>query len=631
MTTPGDTIIDGIKPDQLVLDNPSTKTNGNDVSVLVQALDSTTINDAGKNKFKTKNPRLPYEGPLIPLIDRFIDEPRPLRVAVIGGGLTGILAGILLPEKVPGINLTIYDKNDDFGGTWAENKYPGVRCDIPSHVYQSTFAPKKDWSDQFSFGSEILAYWRGVAQNYNVYRYAKFNHKIEGAEWNRERGIWTLNFTDSTGGTSTQGTAEADVVLTALGRFNAWKLPDYPGLSDFTGHLRHVQNFDPSYHVSGKKVAVIGNGASGIQLVANLQKVVGHLDHYARRPTWIATSWAGDDRTFEPQPISEEQKKAFGEDDGEYLKYRKEQEDKYWRRFETFLPGAGNDELRERFVGIMTERLQKKPHLIEQTIPDFSPNCRRLTPGPGYLEALAEEHVDYITTPIRRITATGIETEDGVHRAVDAIFCATGSNRDMVPVFSIKADGGQDLRDLWSQDGPHGFPYSYQGIATPGYPNLFFLQGPNATGPSGTVPHSAETQLAHVAKILRKISREGIKSITPSIRATDDFIDFCDAFFARSVLANGCSSWYNGGRPGARIHGLWPGSAAHLTIVRRNPRWEDWEYEYLDESGGNRFLWYFGNGSTRKEKDPESDMTPYLRRSGEVDLRDVHESWWSWP
>lgn len=114
MATPGDTIVDGIKTDRLVLNSPSTKTNGNDVSVLVQALDSTTISDDGKVKFKTKNPRLPYEGPVIPLIDRFIDEPRPLRVAVIGGGLTGILAGILLPEKVPGIDLTIYDKNDNF-------------------------------------------------------------------------------------------------------------------------------------------------------------------------------------------------------------------------------------------------------------------------------------------------------------------------------------------------------------------------------------------------------------------------------------------------------------------------------------------------------------------------------------
>jgi cation diffusion facilitator CzcD-associated flavoprotein CzcO len=504
-----------------------------------------------------------------------------------------------------------------------------VRCDIPSHVYQSTFAPKKDWSDQFSFGGEILSYWRSVARDHDAYRYAKFNHNVEHAEWNNESGTWILKLNDLKNESGAHETTEVDIVVTATGRFNAWKLPDYPGISDFKGHLRHASNYDPAFDPKGKKVAVIGNGASGIQLVANLQKVVGQLDHYVRKPTWIATSWAGDDRTFEPQPISEEQKQAHREDDPSYLEFRKEMEDKYWRRFDTFLPGTGNDDLRERFVGIMKQRLERKPHLIEKIVPDFPPNCRRLTPGPGYLEAVTEDNVDYITTPIRRFTASGIETEDGVHREVDAVFCATGANRDMVPVFPIRANG-QDLREIWSQDGPYGFPYSYQGLSTPGFPNLFFIHGPNATGPSGTVPHSVETQLAHVAKILRKISREGIKSVTPSVKATDDFVEYCDAFFARTVLASGCSSWYNGGLPGSRIHGLWPGSAAHLTIVRREPRFEDWEYEYLAE-GGNRFLWYFGNGWTRKERDPESDMTPYLRQPGEVDLRDVHESWWSWP
>ncbi|MBE3044058.1 hypothetical protein IMZ48_16105, partial [Candidatus Bathyarchaeota archaeon] len=190
--------------------------------------------------------------------------------------------------------------------------------------------------------------------------------------------------------------------------------------------------------------------------------------------------------------------------------------------------------------------------------------------------------------------------------------------------------GGKDLRDLWDQDGEFGFPYTYLGMTTPGFPNMFFLQGPHGTGPSGTVPHSMETQLSYFAKVLRKVSREGIKSITPSRKATDDFISYCDAFFATTVMSDACSSWYNGGKAGARIHGLWPGSAAHLTIVRREPRWEDFEYEYL-EGSGNRFMWYLGNGWTRKEKDPESDMTPYLGDQGEVDVRDVHESWWSVP
>ena len=505
--------------------------------------------------------------------------------------------------------------------------YPGVQCDIPSHVYQSTFAPKKDWSDQFASGEEIKNYWQSVARRYDVYRHAKFHHRVAAATWNAEKGKWRLDASNLETGSASSD--EFDVVLTCNGRFNDWRLPQYPGISEYQGLLRHTSNWDPSFNPEGKRVAVIGNGASGIQVVANLQKVVGRLDHYARNKTWIAASWAGDDRTLEPQPIPEEQQKSFA-DPATYLAFRKQMEDKYWRRFEAFLRGTEeNTKLKATFTDIMRKRLVKKPELLEHIIPDFSPNCRRLTPGPGYLEAITEDNVDFIQTPIKRFTAKGIQTMDGVHREVDAVFCATGAKSDLVPSFPIRA-GGKDLGDLWKPDGEHGFPYTYMGLATPGFPNLFFVHGPHGTGPSGTVPQSVETQLTYLAKLLRKVSREGIKSIEATSEATDDFIAYSDAFFKNTVLSDHCSSWYNGGRPGARIHGIWPGSAAHLTAVRREPRWEDWNYKYLS-STGNRFLWYFGNGWTRREADPESDMTPYLKASDDIDLRDIHESWWSVP
>ncbi|KAH7323130.1 hypothetical protein B0I35DRAFT_450264 [Stachybotrys elegans] len=585
-----------------------------------------------QNPFCISNPGcLSTQFPRLSLIDRYIDEPRPLRVAVIGGGLTGILAGILLPQKVPGIILSIYEKNEDFGGTWLENVYPGVRCDIPSHVYQSTFAPNIDWADQFAPGQEIRQYWQSVARKYNVYQYAKFQHKVESIDWNAEESSWLLSI--KKGGNDAQEAAavseKADIVLTAIGRFNAWQLPKYPGINDFKGIIRHASQWDPTVDLKDKKAAVIGNGASGIQLVANLQKVVGHMDHYARGKTWIANSWAGDDRTLEPQPISSDQRSSFT-DPETYLDFRKKLEDKYWRGFDGFIRDSeASKELRAQFTEIMKTRLAKKPELLDHIVPDFSPNCRRLTPGPGYLEAIAEDNVDYITTPIARFTSTGIETEDGVQRDVDAIFCATGANRDMIPPFAIRANG-TDLASVWGKEAGYGFPYSYFGVATPGFPNLFFVAGPHGTGPSGTVPHAAETQLAYFAKILRKVSREGIKSITASERAADDFVEYADAFFAASTLSENCSSWYNGGQPGGRIHGVWPGSATHLTIVRREPRWEDFEYQYLSNTS-NRFHWYFGNGWTRKEQDPSADMTSYLQQPDKVDLKDIHEKWWSIP
>jgi len=571
-----------------------------------------------------------YPKSRISLVDRFIDEPRPLRVAVIGGGLSGILTGILLPAKVPSIQLTIYEKNVDFGGTWLENVYPGVRCDIPSHVYQATFEPKTDWSDQFAPGAEIRDYWQSVARKHNVHQYARFGHRVDGLAWDQENAVWNITLHDLTANTTK--TEVADFVLTAIGRFNAWKLPEYPGIDKYKGVLRHASHWDSSFDAAGKSVAVIGNGASGIQLVANLQKVVGRLDHYARNRTWIAASWAGDERTAGPQPYSEEQKTLFARDPQAYLDFRKDLEDKYWRRFGAFFRGSSeNAELRDRFIHIMRQRLAKKPELLEHIIPDFSPNCRRLTPGPGYLEAISEPNVDYIRTPIQRFTETGIVTQDGVERPADAIFCATGANVNMVTPFPILANG-IDLRNLWNPENPksHGFPYSYLGQATPGFPNLFFIHGPHATGPSGTVPHSVENQLAMYAKFLRKAAREGIRTISPSASATDEFIEYSDAFFASTVLSDSCSSWYNGGRPGGRIHGIWPGSAGHVTAVRREPRWEDWEYTYLGPEG-NRFAWYFGRGWTSAEAREGSNMTNYLRVPGQVALRDLHESWWELP
>ncbi len=201
----------------------------------------------------------------------------------------------------------------------------------------------------------------------------------------------------------------------------------------YQGLIRHVSNWDPTFVATGKKVAVIGNGASGIQLVPSLQTASHHLDHYARSKTWIAGSFAGDERTLEPQNFTP----------AEYLKFRKELEEKYWRRFASQIRASEkNSSLREDFIRTMAERLKRRPELLTSIVPDFSPHCRRLTPGPGYLEALCADNVDFIETPIKHFTAGGIETEDGKVRDVDAVFCATGANTDMTPPFPPSCHAG---------------------------------------------------------------------------------------------------------------------------------------------------------------------------------------------
>lgn len=376
-----------------------------------------------------------------------------------------------------------------------------------------------------------------------MYKYIQFGKKISQAQWEPSSDHWVLTIQDL----KTQEKTEArfDILVTAIGRFNAWKLPDYPGINEYEGHLRHSSNWDPNFDPRGKTVAVIGNGASGIQVVPELQKVVKHLDHYARSKTWIAGSFAGHERKAEPILFSEEQLKEF-EDPEKYLKYRKTVEDAYWRRFAGLFKGSKeNNNSRDEFKAIMKKRLEGKPELLEEILPDFSPNCRRLTPGPGYLEALSKDNVSFIRTPIERFTKTGIETEDGVHRPIDAVICSTGANIDYATPFPI-VSGGIDLSKAWKTDGEFGFPYSYLGLATPGFPNLFFIHGPNTSGASGTLPNSVENQITYIARLLRKISGEGIKTVVPKKEAADDFVEFCDAFFPKTVLSENCSSWANG-------------------------------------------------------------------------------------
>ncbi|PYI36755.1 FAD/NAD(P)-binding domain-containing protein [Aspergillus indologenus CBS 114.80] len=589
---------------------------------LTQAVETTKADDLQRSAFEIE------EHP--------IDQVRPIKVGVIGAGLAGITAGILFPAKVPGVDLRIYEKNADVGGTWFENTYPGVRCDIPAHVYQSGFSPNTQWTEEFAQGAEIRSYWQGLARKYDVYKYLRLQQKIERAAWQPEKGKWLVTIQDlKDQQTPRRYEEELDVLINAIGHFNAWKLPDYEGIDTYEGTLFHSSNWNHEVDLQGKRVALIGNGASGLQVLPSIQPIAQHVDHYARNRTWVADSFGTTGvRRLEPNLFSEAQLESFKDPDT-YLQYRKSVEEGYFSRFgAVFKNTPENQELREKWTTLMLSRIGKDSTLADKIIPDFPPNCRRPTPGPGYLEALGQKNVSYIQTPIQRFTPTGIVTTDGVERPVDVVICATGANVDHAPPFSIIANN-VDLKEAWTHDGLYGFPYNYLGMATPGFPNLLWIGGPHSTGQGGSVPNCLENQITYIAKLLRKLRAQGIKSLAPSKAATDDFVEYCDTFYPRTVWTGNddstpgqknCRSWYNGGRPGGRIHGLFPGSASHLNYLRRDPRWEDWEYTYTNPSG-NRFA-YFGNGWTQRELETGADLTPHLNRPDTIDLRTYLEGWW---
>lgn len=425
-------------------------------------------------------------------------------------------------------------------------------------------------------------------------------------------------------------------MILATGIFSHPKLPHYPGMAAFEGDIIHSAKWKRGFDATGKNIAIIGNGASGMQLLPQLQNAAARIDHYARSPTWVAGSFGDDPADY----LSDELRATFTDPD-KYLQYRKRMESRSFTGFgNSVKDGNKSKESRESITELMQKRLGDRTDLLQAIIPDFSPSCRRLTPGPGYLEALKEANVEYISAGIDSFTKIGIRTVDGKERAVDAVICCTGSEQSFAPPFPVTR-GDVDLASAWRQGGSIGFPKTYLGIAAPSFPNLIFINGPQAAAVTGTLTLSTENQVTYAARILRKVRSQGIQTITPTRQATEDFQSYCDAYFPRTVLSDGCRSWYNGGVRGGRILANWPGSGLHANVVRREPRWEDWEYTY-HSSSGNRFA-YFGNGWTQKDvlfdkissqkthADAFVDPTPYLHRSSitrTLDLRGYHETWY---
>jgi cation diffusion facilitator CzcD-associated flavoprotein CzcO len=266
------------------------------------------------------------------------------------------------------------------------DRYPGVRCDIPSHVYQSSFSPNTQWSEEYATGPEIRKYWQDFARKHDLYSKMRLSTKVTGSYWEPQRAQWRLE----TEAKSLRSSEHFDFVIQAIGRFNDFRLPDYPGMDTFKGTICHSSAWDESFDAIGKRIATIGNGASGIQVTPALQKVAKHIDHYARSPTWIGGAFTPDlkERQDGPMYISKETKEAL-KDEETYLRYRKKMEDGFYRTFEGIIADSqASKALPEKFTNLMKDRLERvgRVDLLPRLTPDFPPHCRRLTPGPGYLE-----------------------------------------------------------------------------------------------------------------------------------------------------------------------------------------------------------------------------------------------------
>ncbi|KIM76405.1 hypothetical protein PILCRDRAFT_648853 [Piloderma croceum F 1598] len=559
--------------------------------------------------------------------DFAIDEYRPIKVVAIGAGFSGIIAGIRFPQRIQNIDFTNYEKNAGVGGTWYLNKYPGVACDIPSHCYQLTFEENTDWSAFYSPGSEILAYLERVVDKYKLMRYIKLQHELIHARYDEPSAKWHLRLrrpainSDSTAGIHFEEFEDtADILFTGLGSLSQWTWPDIAGLNEFKGTVLHTAQWDESVQDWGtKKVGVIGVGSSAIQIVPALQPKVAHLFNYVRGKTWIASPFAiaklaalTHDSKSDNYSFTDADKKAFK--DREYYKaFRHDLEAHIHTAYPVVLRGSALQQWAQKaFKQSMINKLEKKPWISDHLVPDFSVGCRRATPGPGYLDSLTRDNVDFISTPIKRITATGIETIDGHHQELDAIVCATGFDTTFQLPFPFIGRAGVSLQDAYK---PH--PITYLSVCVPGFPNWFQALGPNSAVSSGSLMVILERQIEYAIKATLKLQRERLKSIEVKKEAAQDYDEYIEHYFPTTVYSEKCRSWYKMGKEEGRVTGLWPGSCLHALRVLEHPRWEDFDYEPLNEIK-NRFHW-LGDGQTYNDKTKTGDRAWYLRDS-EVDI-----------
>ncbi|CAK7207272.1 hypothetical protein SEUCBS139899_010082 [Sporothrix eucalyptigena] len=585
--------------------------------------------------------------------DKPLDPHPSIKVIIVGAGLGGIITAILLSHKVPNLEYTLIDRQARIGGTWAANIYPGVRCDIPSHCYQTTFAPNPRWSEYYSTGSEIREYYEKLVDQYGLRPHIRLRQEVLSATWLADDGVWDLAVKDlETGKTAHENTP---FFINAQGRLSRPKFPDIPGLlTTYTGTVVHTADWEPALDVTGKRVAVIGNGSSGQQILPNIALRVAHIDHYVRSRVWITP-------TFQKNLVeatgtnpgahryTDTEKANFESDPAAYLAYRRSIEANLHTKFQRNILGSKeNEALRAACIDTMRERVGGSQEWLDRLVPDFAPGCKRLTPAPGYLEAIISKKdgengdgnnkVTYIDTPIVAATETGLVTADDIEHPVDVIIAATGFANGFVPHFPIIGRNGVDISKTWAAGGETGYPETYFGVMAPDMPNYFFVLQAQSNGGGGSIPLQCELSATYIAKVLRKMQLQQYRSITPSREATEDFNAYCLGHFRDKVVSDNCSSWLKvqTGKESSRTLVWWPGSGHHRIQACLDPRWEDFEYErrLTPQAQRNRYH-YFGNGWTTierdagpaTEKDAAEALTSYLHEVGTADLRSLHEQW----
>ncbi|PRX70051.1 cation diffusion facilitator CzcD-associated flavoprotein CzcO [Nonomuraea fuscirosea] len=471
-------------------------------------------------------------------------------VAIVGAGFGGLCMAIRL-ERAGIRSYTVFEKAGDLGGTWRDNSYPGAGCDIPSHLYSYSFEKYSSWSRRYPEQPEILGYLDHCADKYHVRGKIRFRTEVRRAAF--DGSAWRVTTAAEDGAERTE---RFDVVVMGVGQLNRPRMPDIPGMSDFEGVSFHSSRWNHEHDLTGRRVAVIGNGSSAAQFIPRVAERAGHLSVFQRTPNWVIPK---PDATFGPLV-----RLAFHYVPGLQRAYR----EWIYRYAEgTLYPalaqGWSEGMLKQRALRHLRDQVPD-PELRARLTPGYPPGCKRVVIDSSFYPALTRPDVSLVTDKIVRITPKGVETTEGSYE-VDTIVYGTGfrSTEFLAPMEVIGRDG-LSLEQRW-KDGAE----AYLGISLPAFPNLFMLYGPNTNLGHNSIIFMIECQVNHVMACLPYLAGHGPIEVRPEAMAA--WRRQLDAAMARMVWGEGCRSWYK--TADGRVTNNWPGpTTLYRRLTARPPR-----------------------------------------------------------
>jgi cyclohexanone monooxygenase len=478
-------------------------------------------------------------------------------IGIIGAGPGGLALGILL-FRARFRDFTIFDREDDVGGTWRINTYPGLACDVKSHLYSYSFDLNPDWSRLWSAQPEILAYFQRCADKYGLRPHLRLRTEIRSAQWEEDARRWCL--------TTTEGQRHHfDVVVSAFGLFTRPLLPDLVQEEPFAGTILHSARWDHSIPLAGKRIAVLGTGSTASQLLPELAKVAGQVYSVQRSPTWILPK---PDRHY-----TRRERWVFAHVPWAKKLYRT----RLWLRSESNISVIDHgSEKTQEFTKVALGLLEKAvpdEELRRKLTPTHPIGCKRLVFSSDYLPALAKHNVEVLTSPARHLRARSLVTEDGTEREVDVVVCATGyAAADYLGELDVSGERGITLREAW-QDGAH----AYLGMAVPGFPNFFMLYGPNTNVGSNSVIFMLEAQARYIVRALKHMRSKGRSYIAVRPAALADFVAKVDRWMVGTVWTTQCSNYFRAAN--GRVVTQWPGSARSFWGMTRRFKPGDFRFE----------------------------------------------------